>query len=179
MGMENNAVHAMRFAVKHAVAAGVVVAGVVAFSAASYFALLAWAVLVGEPLGGPLAFPFMVLFAVVASVVSVGAALLPVAALTEWICLRRQIRLPWQIPIVTAVMGTWLLMLALIAAAVRGAPVGSTAVPTGIVFLVLLVPLGMYWWSMKSADWILGVTMRWWTSRRRSAPTSSISGEAG
>jgi hypothetical protein len=92
---------AIRFAAKHAVAAAVVISGIVVFSAASYFALLAWAVLAGEPLGGPLAFPFMVLFAVVAGAVSVGAALLPVTAVTEWICLRRRMRLPWQITIAT------------------------------------------------------------------------------
>jgi hypothetical protein len=34
-------VHALRFAVKHAVATGVTVVGIVAFTAASYFALLA------------------------------------------------------------------------------------------------------------------------------------------
>jgi hypothetical protein len=168
----------MRFAVKHAIAAGVVITAMIALATASYVALLVWAVLVGEPLGGPLAFPFMILIAVVASVISVGAVLLPVTALTEWICVRRQIRLQWQIPIDTAVMGMWLLMLAAIGAAVRGAPIGSTAVPTGTVFLLLLVPLGMYWWSMQSADWILRVATRWW-SRRRSEPTSSISREAG
>lgn len=170
--------YAMRFAVKHAVAAGVVVANIMTFSATSYFALLAWSVLVGAPLGGPLAFPFMVLLAVVASVASVGGALFPVTALTEWICLRHQIRVPWQIPIATTAMGAWLLMLAVIAAAVRGTPIESTAVPAGIAFLVLLVPLGMYWWSMQSADWILSVSTRWWSPRRGSA-SSGMNGEAG
>jgi hypothetical protein len=72
----------MRFAVKHAVAGAVVVGGVVALTAASYFALLAWAVLMGEPLGGPLAFPFLVLFALVASIVSAVMILLPTTAFT-------------------------------------------------------------------------------------------------
>lgn len=161
-----HAVQAMRFAVKHAVASGVVVTAVVVFAAASYFALLAWAMLVGEPLGGPLAFPFLVLFAMVASVASVGAVLLPVTALTDWICFGRHVRLLWQIPRATALMGLWLLMVAVIAAVVRGAAVGSTAVFAGIVFLVLLIPLGMYWWSVQSTDWILAIAMRWWTSRR-------------
>lgn len=150
----------MRFAVKHAVAAAVVIAGITAFSAASYFALLVWAVLVGEPMGGPLAFPFMVLFAVVVSTISVGAALFPVTALTEWICRRRRLGWPWQIPIATAVMGAGLLMVAVVAAAVRGGSLGSTLAPAGIAFLLLLAPLGMYWWSVRSADWIVGVIVR-------------------
>lgn len=168
----------MRFAVKHAVGAAAVIVGITAFSAASYFALLAWAVLMGEPLGGPLAFPFMVLFAVVASIVCVGAALLPVTALTEWICRRWQLRLAWQIPIATAVMATGLLMFAMIGATVRGESLNSAAVLAGIVFLLLLAPLGMYWWSMQSADWIVGATLRYWNRRRRS-PAPSPSGEAG
>ena len=152
---------AMRFAVKHAVAAGIVIAGIAGFTAASYFALLAWAVLMGEPLGGPLAFPFAVLFAVVASVVAIGAVLLPVTAFAEWICQRRGVRVWWQIPVATAVMGIWLLTMAVMTAALRAASVGSTAVPAGIVFLILLVPLGIYWWSMQSADWILRVVSAW------------------
>ncbi|CAN5803226.1 hypothetical protein BH18ACI5_BH18ACI5_05630 [soil metagenome] len=75
------------------------------------------------------------------------------------------IRLLWQIPIVTAVMGTWLLVLAVMTAVLRGAPVGSAALPAGIVFLVLLVPLGLYWWSAQSSDWVLGIAARRWMSR--------------
>jgi hypothetical protein len=67
----------LRFAAKHAVAGMIVVAGIVAFTAATYFALLLWAMLTGQELGGPLALPFMVLFAFVAGVVSVAVILLP------------------------------------------------------------------------------------------------------
>ena len=168
----------MRLAVKHAVAATVVGASIIAVTAASYFALFAWAVMLGEPLGGPLAFPFMIVLAVAASTISIVAVLFPATVLTDWICAGRQIRLPWQIPIAAAVMGAWLLTLTMIAGAARGDMVGSTAVSTGIVFLLLLVPLGLYWWSMQTADWILGATMRW-MGRTRPAPTSSLDRDAG
>lgn len=152
--------NAMRFAVKHAVATGVVVGGIVAFTAASYFALLAWAVLVGEPLGGPLAFPFMVLFALVASVVSVGLILLPATAVAERISVRRQLRVAFQIPIATALAGVFLLFAALVISVLRGVSWGSAAAAAGVMFALLLVPLGVYWWSMQSADWLLRAATR-------------------
>ena len=112
----------MRFAAKHAVATSVVVGGIVAFSAASYLALLAWAVLVGEPLGGPLAFPFMVLLALVASVVTVGLVLLPATAVAEWIALKKQLRTVLQIPIATLLAAVCLIFEALVISVLRGVP---------------------------------------------------------
>jgi hypothetical protein len=100
----------MRFAVKHAIAAIVVIAGIAAFTAALYFALFAAAVIFDQPLGSPIAGPLTVLFAVVASIISIVVVLLPVTAVTEWTCQRRG-RVWWQIPIATAVMGMWLLVL--------------------------------------------------------------------
>ena len=151
---------AIRFVVKHAVAAGVVLMGSVALSAGSYFALLAWAVLSDQPLGGPLAFPFLILIAVGMSLAAIGAALFPVTTLTEWICRGCNLRIVWQIPIAIAVMGSWMVMLAAIASVSR-APIASTAPLAGVVFLLLLAPLGIYWWSLQCVDWILGVANRW------------------
>ena len=157
---------AMRFAVKHAVAAGIVLMGSIAVSAASYFALLTWAVLADQPLGGPLAFPFLLLLAAGASLAAIVVALFPVTALTEWKCRGRNLRIVWQIPIAIAVMGTWALLLAAIASVSR-ASLASTATVAGVVFLLLLVPLGIYWWSLQCADWILGVANRerWFIDR--------------
>ena len=152
----------MRFALKHAIAGAAVTAAIAAFSAASYFALLAWAVLAGEPLGGPLAFPFMVLASLIASVVSVCVVLLPVTAVTDWMCRKRRIRLPWQIPIATVLMGSWLVALLVATTVTRGTPIVASATFGGLAFLVLLLPLGLYWWTMQSADWIVGATVRWW-----------------
>lgn len=159
----------MRFSVKHMVAAGVVVGGVVALTAASYFALLAWAVLVGEPLGGPLAFPFMVLFALVASVVSVGLILLPATAVAEWIGVKKQLRVAFQIPIATALAGVFLLFATLATAVLRETSWGSAAAAGGVMFALLLVPLGGYWCSMQSADWLLRVATGWLRSAKASA----------
>ena len=130
----------MRFALKHAVAAAVVTAAITAFSAAA---------------------------SIVASVVSVWVVLLPITALTEWVCVARQTRLAWQIPISTVAMGSWLLILSAAVAAMRGALIDASATFAGILFLVLLIPLGLYWWTMQSTDWIARKTASWWKGRRR------------
>ncbi len=166
---------AMRFAAKHAVAATLVVAGMATLSGVSYFVLLAWAVLTDEPLGGPLAFPFMIVLAAATGVTVVSVALFPVTALTEWICRRSDLRTRWQIPIAAAVMGTWVLMLAATATLLSGAPLASGAAPAGVIVLLLLIPLWIYWWTTQAADWILGAATRWWDNRARrtrSGPSS-------
>jgi hypothetical protein len=37
---------------------------------------------------------------------------------------------------------------------------------------LLLVPLGAYWWSLKSTDWLIGVGMRWSNELKRRSPGS-------
>src|SRR5688500_7184800 len=114
----------MRFAVKHAVAAAVVVGGIVAIIAAAYFALLAWAAITGEPLGGPLALPFLLLFALVASSLAVIFILLPATAVAEWISVKKQLPVAIQIPIATALTGVNLLVAALVISLLRDTSVG-------------------------------------------------------
>jgi hypothetical protein len=47
----------------------------------------------------------LVLFALAASVVCVGAILLPTTALTEWICLKCGLRVSLQIPLSVVCLG--------------------------------------------------------------------------
>src|SRR5262245_35041123 len=98
----------MVFAVKHAVATSVVVSGTAALAAASYFGLLAWAILANSPIGSPFAFPFMVLLALVASTLAVVFVFLPTTAFTEWICSRRSFSRFVQIPVATIVLVLYL-----------------------------------------------------------------------
>ena len=158
--------NAMRFAIKHAVAAGVVVGGIVAFTAASYFALLIWSVLAGLPLGGPLAFPFMVLLALVASIVCVLFLIFPATAVTEWVCARYRLQLAVQIPVAAAVLGLLVFGVMLTLAAVQGRSIGAVASLAAIVSVILLVLLGAYWWSMQSADLLIRAGARLWQNVR-------------
>jgi hypothetical protein len=153
---------AIRFAAKHAVASAVVTAGIVTLTAVSYIALLAWAALTGGGLGGPLALPFLVLFAFVAAIAAAALILFPATALAEWICARREMGVGWQIPVSVACMAACVVAAAGVMSALRGTSLHGTASAAGILFVVLLVPLGVYWWSMQSTDWLLRHGERWW-----------------
>ena len=152
----------IRFVVKHAVAATVVVSGAVILTAASYFALLAWAVVAGGGLGGPLAFPFMVLFALLASTAAVLLVLLPTTALTEWICRKRQAHRLIQIPVATLVLAAYVLAATVVIALLAKSSVGKATSLAAVTIGVLLVPLGAYWWSLQSTDWLIHVGIRLW-----------------
>jgi len=148
---------AVQFAVKHAVAAAVVISGIIALTSVSYFALLVWAA----------AFPFMVLFALFGSVASVLFVLLPATALTEWICVKRRAHLLVQIPIATVLMAVCVLSAALVAATALESSVHRAASVAAAVFGALLVPLGVYWWSLQSAEWLIHSATRLLAHMRR------------
>jgi hypothetical protein len=149
--------NAVQFAVKHAVAAAVVISGIIALTSVSYFALLVWAA----------AFPFMVLFALFGSVASVLFVLLPATALTEWICVKRRAHLLVQIPIATVLMAVCVLSAALVAATALESSVHRAASVAAAVFGALLVPLGVYWWSLQSAEWLIHSATRILAHMRR------------
>ena len=67
----------LRFITKHAVAAAVVIGGLTAFAAVLYFILLLVAIVTNQPLGGPLALPFLVLLGLLAGTVGVCSCYSP------------------------------------------------------------------------------------------------------
>ena len=75
----------VRVALSHTFAAVVVIGGSALFATGAYAALLIWAILFNEPLGGPLALPFMVLVALAASGLSVVCVLAPATLAGEWL----------------------------------------------------------------------------------------------
>ena len=158
----------MRFALKHAVATAVVVAGIIGFTAASYFALLLWAALAGRGLGGPLALPFMLLGALLASVVAVLFILLPSTALTEWLGVKFRLRLLLQIPVATGVLIANVFAGSLLMAQLRNGSFSNALWAAAIVSGLLLIPLGAYWWSLQTADWLLRLATRIREQRRTS-----------
>jgi hypothetical protein len=153
----------MQYAAKHAVAATVVIACVAAFTVVSYFALLLWCVFAGAPVGGPLAMPFALLFAITASAVSVVGVLWPVTTLTDLLCRRF---LHWhrivQIPVATLLMFLYVTCWCLLVGLVTRKPAAAAIEFGAVASAVLLVPLGAYWWSLQAVDGILGVAARIW-----------------
>jgi hypothetical protein len=168
-------VNGIRFALRHAAATGILVGGVVAFAAASYFALLGWAMLVGEPLGGPFALPFMVLVGLIAGVSSTVLVFFPAAALAEWIGAKRNLSVAAQIPIATGLMGAFVLLASVAVGLSRGLTLASAASIGGLIFVLLVVPLGVYWWAMRSSDWLVQSAIRWRSAAGRTSPSPSSS----
>ena len=159
---------ATQYAMKHAVAATVVIACIAAFTGVSYFALFLWCVFAGDPLGGPLAAPFALLVAITASAISVIGILWPVTTLTDLLCRRF---LGWytliQIPVATLVMFLYVICLCLSVAAIARKPVAAAIELGAGATAVLLVPLGAYWWSLQAADRILLLADRIWGRKWR------------
>jgi len=160
---------AMRYAVKHAVAATVVVCSIVAFTVISYFGLLAWAVVAGAPIGGPLALPFMLILAVALSIIAALAVLWPVTTLSEVVCRRFG---HWQtliqIPMATFLLFVEVIAIEVLIALLRQQPGARGLVPGAIAGVILLVPLGIYWWSLQATNKILemsGALWRWLRKR--------------
>lgn len=150
-----------RFALKHAVAGGVVVLLAALVAGLSWAALFLWALAAGAPLGGPLAFPFMVGGAILAATLSVVALLLPVTVAGEMI--RRHL-LRWslftEIPIATMLLAVVVLVLGLLLGPALGVPRSRAFSIAAIATGVLLLPLGAYWWSAQATDAVLGLTVR-------------------
>lgn len=124
-----------------------------------YFALLAFAIVMNEGLGGPLALPGMMLFALIAGVV-VAAVFALVTALAEWICNRRALSIWHQIPVSTGILVVVVLAGGLLFWQLGGRSGSNTALVWSIGFVLLLLPLAAYWWTLQSADWLLNAGAR-------------------
>ena len=121
------------------------------FATGVYAALLMWAILFNEPLGGPLTLPFIVLAALAASGLSVVCVLAPATLAGEWLS-RRSGR---ALPLALLIVAIEAVSIAAVATLVWDVP---TRVATGAAFgggTVLLVLLGVYWLCVRPASWLL------------------------
>ena len=140
-----------RVALSHTFAAVVVIGGSALFATGVYVALLVGAIVFNQGLGGPLALPFMVLAALAASGLSVICVLAPATLAGEWMLHRSGRGLPVALVIVAIEAVS-------IAAVAALAWDWSTRVAIGAAFgggVVLSVLLGVYWVSVRSANWLL------------------------
>ena len=152
----------MKFIFRHAVASAVLIGGSVALFAALYFSLLLWAMLTGGGIGGPLAFPGMMLIAFAAATISVVGVLAPVTILSQVLRVRfLNVNRLAEIPIAT------LLASALVFALVHGHPLAL------YVLVTELILLGAYWWTLQAADALAEGVERAWSWIRRKAGVAS------
>ncbi len=141
---------AARFAIKHTIAAGVVIAGMAVCAAIAFVV----GVVVLAARDSATTFPSSVLFALVAGVMSVVLVLTPLTIATELFCERARLRLWWQIPIsfgMLCAVGAGLAVVDVNA----GATWAAAARVAGIATASLVIPMTVYWWALQSADWLL------------------------
>jgi hypothetical protein len=141
-----------RVALSHTFAAVVVIGGSALLATCVYAALLVWAIVFNQPLGGPLALPFMVLAAVAASGLSVICVLMPATLAGEWLRRRSHRAMPVVIVIV-AIEAVSIATLAMLAWDVPARTASLSAITGGGALLALL---GVYWLCVRSASWVLG-----------------------
>jgi hypothetical protein len=141
---------AARFALKHTIAAGVVIAGMAVCAAVAFIV----GVVMLAAHDSATTFPSSVPFALVAGVMSVVLVLAPITIASELFCERARLRLWWQIPLSFVLLcgvGAGLAAVAMSA----GATSTAAARAAGIATASLMIPLGVYWWALQSADWLL------------------------
>ena len=149
------------FCARHFLALGVTVAAACLVWTVIYFALLLWAVFTNSGIGGPLAYPAGLLFFFVATTAASLILLFPSTALAEWFSRRRGFPILAQIPVSVAVLALLCLIAVSIASAVGSQPtLHGVSVGFGVLFLVLLVPLGLYWWAAQSVPLLLSLINR-------------------
>ncbi len=144
------------FLIRHGIASVLTIAIPCLLWIVVYFACLLWAILWNEPLGGPLALPAGILFFFVTFVIAVTTALFPSVALAEWIGRKRDWPILAQIPLSITLM-----------AAIAGVFSLFSNVEVALAgFLLLLIPLGIYWWIAQSGPLLLS-GWRWMKRRAK------------
>ncbi len=158
-------------ALGHALAAATVVGTTIVLTMLAYFGMLAWAVLMGEPIGGALALPFMLLLALVGSAASVILVLFPSTLLTHGARQRLNWPLITEIPIAVVMSFAVSVLVGVVAGALLGTVEDGVRLALAATAL-LLVPLGLYWWSLQGTTWLLRTlraAWRWLVARHRAA----------
>lgn len=146
---------------RHLLALGVTLLAAAAAWTAVYALLFLWAVVMNQGLGGPLAYPFGLLF-VVAFMGAVGLVLLfPSTALAEQVARRHGFPILAQIPISVGILALLCLGAAGIVLVTASQPkLAETSGGVGLLFLALLLPLGLYWWTAQSVPLLTSLLAR-------------------
>jgi hypothetical protein len=141
------------FYLRHLIASIVSIAIPVVVVFITYFLLLLIALVTNSGLGGPIALSFWMIFFFIVSTLYTAILLFPSVLIAE---ISARVFGKWQhvaqVPISTLVL---LLIVFVLSFAARNTPNYSEAILLHwanyplVTFLVLSIPLGLYWWTMK------------------------------
>jgi hypothetical protein len=146
------------FILRHAIASFATIVAACLLWTVAYFALLLWAVAANAGLGGPLAYPGMLLVVAVAAIFASTLLFFPATALAEWVCSRARWPVLAQIPVTVGMLAMLCITMAAIFPALRGQPISADAVITGGAwfFGLSLLPIGIYWWIAQAGPLLRG-----------------------
>jgi hypothetical protein len=146
------------FCARHCLALFVTVGTACALWTVIYFALLFVAFLTGSGVGGLLTYPIGLILIFLATTAISLLLLLPSTVLAEWFARRRGFPILAQIPLSLVAMGLLcLLTVAIPSVFSPGSTFQSVLLGFGFLYLVLLVPLGFYWWVAQSVPMVLSI----------------------
>jgi hypothetical protein len=149
------------FFARHSLALLVTVAAPCVLWTVTYGALLLWALVIGGGVGSPGSYPFTLVVILLGGTAGALTLLLPSAALAEWLARRRGLPVLAQIPLSVAILAVLSLAVAGIALVVGFPPwCRGFSVLFGALFLVHLLPLGLYWWVAQSGPLVLSLLRR-------------------
>ncbi len=121
----------------------------------AYVVLLLVAIVTHSDMGGPVALPFWAFAVLLTSAIATVTLLFPATSLAELITHRMgKSRHLVQIPLSTLILALLIMLLSAVVALVKKAQNDTYDwfAVAAIAFLVLTIPLGVYWWTMKIAQ---------------------------
>jgi hypothetical protein len=150
---------------KHMIAIAVNVIGFTAVCTISYLLLLLFAILFSGGLGSPLMIFLVPVGSMALSLFWSIFFLAPATMTAEFLCRRgRELGLLLQIPISSALLFILAYGASALAQLFRSQPfdplIATASAATS--WLLLAVPLGIYWWTLKSCDGVIFLATKLW-----------------
>jgi len=136
-------------AARHAFAFGLVIAAACVFWTVGYFTLLLWSIIMGEGAGSLITYPRGI-FCITFGGLAVGAVLfLPATLVGEFLCKRFTLPVLIGIPLSIIAFGAFALFWSVMRHLSPHVDVVEVMRSTGGLIVLLMVPLGLYWWSAE------------------------------
>ncbi len=141
--------HTSSLVLRHVFATAVTVFSACALWTLCYLALLLWAILSDEGLGGPLAYPAGLLASFLVSLAVSVCLYFPATAIAAGLAKKYHRSFLWQIAICISILALLhLVVVVVIWEHLTESPVQRLSIAVAMFFLNL-IPLGLYWWCVQ------------------------------
>lgn len=137
------------FVLRHGFAIAVTVIMACSLWTLCYLALLLWAIISNEGLGGPLAYPAGLLAFFLLSLAMSVCLYFPATAIAAGLAKKFHCSFVWQIAICIGIFALLHLIAVLVIRENQTIPMSERLLIVGALFLLNLIPLGLYWWCAQ------------------------------